>query len=156
MMFYLVKRAIWVFVSPTRQMWQMCLPVDKLLWAALWPQTPADILLMASETMAPFLFIFFIWRAPSIAGATRLSSHHTDNGFLTWELLVKDVATPRSPCNTGTHISVSTNKHVAWAHEHTNMHTHTHAQTSNLPLNQIPSFVFQAVKEGEGVVLGKV
>lgn len=88
----------------------MCFPIDKLLQAVVWPQTPADILLMASETMALFLFIFFICRAPSIARATRLSSWHTDNGFRTQELLVKDVATPRSLCSTDTHKNPS--KHV--------------------------------------------
>lgn len=131
----------------------MCFPIDKLLQAALWPQTPADILLMASETMAPFLFIFFICRAPSIARATRLSSRRTDNGFLTRELLVKDVATPRSLCTTGTHIKVcaQTNTQSPQTCGHMNAQIRTHK--SNLSLNQIPSFCFSDSKGGEGVVM---
>ena len=118
---------------------------------------PCSILLMASETMAPFLFIFFICRASSIARATRLSSHYTDNGFPTWELLVKDVASPRSLCNTGLHTNVCNDKlRVAtniWTHEHTDTHTHR-----NLIWPWIKShpFVFQTVKQGEGAVLGVV
>lgn len=162
MLFYLVKRSIWVCVLPARQMWQMCFPIDKLLRALLWRETPADILLMASETMARFLFIFFFCRAPSIAWVTRLSSRCTDNGFLTWELLVKYVATPQSPSNAGTHYKIMcTDKHTtgASAHMYTQIHTRTNTRThTNLICPWIKShpLVFQTVKEGERVVLGEM
>ncbi len=111
---------------------------------------------MASETMAPFLFIFFICRAPSIARATRLSSRRTDNGFLTRELIVKDVATPRSLCNTGTRIKVCarTNTQSPQTCGHTKAQIRTHK--SNLSLNHISSFCFSDSKGGEGVVMGVV
>ena len=100
LLFFFRYLATWVFMLPARQ---MCFTRDKLLRAVLRCKTPADILLMASETMALFYFIFFIYRAPSIAGASRLS---TDNACLTRELPVKYVALPLSLCNTGTHITV--------------------------------------------------
>lgn len=109
------------------------------------PQTLADILLKASITMAPFLFIFFSYGAPSIARASRLSSRRKDNGFLTSELRVKDVATPTVSLQ-------NTNPHNKSQQTYRPVNTETH---TNLIWTWIKShpFVFQTAKEGGKMLL---
>lgn len=99
------------------------------------------MLLMASETMRAFLFIFFICRAPSIARVTRLSSRCADNGSPTRVLLVKDVAISRSPVDEAARMKRADGP----ARTCTNL---------ICSLNQIPSFCFLDGRGGRASAAG--
>lgn len=112
----------------------MCFPIDELLRGALWTQTPADIPLMASETMSAFLFIFFHLRgAIHRQGYPPVISLHRQ-----W---LPDTSAPCKRCR---HLSISS----GWGH--TRM-KRAHAHKSNLSPESNPILLFfrQSWRESE-------
>lgn len=126
-------------------MWQICLPIDKLLLFVHWPQTPTDIQLMASQTMA-WLYLFF-----SSAG------HYPSSGLYSPVIPARRQWLPdtRAPCKRSL-CSTCTQRYILCTLANT-VFTNKHLHTSNMhtSLSHIQTFCFSDSKK-KGEVFGIV
>lgn len=105
----------------------MCFLIDRLLQAAISPETAEKHSSHTSETISMFYFfiylffppLFFWQRASSFAEASGLSCWCTDSGLLTRKLLVKECF-PLCFCEKQRRRKKRLNSTKTWTYKHTN------------------------------------